>query len=364
MLALMLFALPAHATAEEKGIKNIIGDVSDFLSSTNPVSTKPSGSIAIPTKPFVAKPTAPIAVISPNRQSPKLLPTVEDVLSKNNQQVLLPEPPIDAYEEQLAPKTKQMLDKIPRGVGAEKKSPKQQVKIKRGYFDNVVLDKSGEEVAKPENPNMDIKMSKKAPPEDAIKQLDNALKALTVGQYEAAISLYKSVLKRNKKSHDALFGLATAYQKSGQKQQARAAYSDLFKQYPNDEAGLNNFLVLVANEAPQQALRELDILSERSPDFASIYAQKSVIYNRMNDKERAIQNMARAFRLAPANTTYKYNLAVLLDDAGQREDAARIYRDLISQNYDGTALPVGRQDIMERLNYISGEARSNSTTAN
>jgi len=353
LMTFIFLTLPLHAGAETGRIKGIIGSVSDFLSSTNPEKVKESGTIPIPMKPSVAaKP-----------EQPRKLPTAEDVLGKTKQEVLLPEPPIDAYEERLAPKTKEMLDKIPRGVGTQKKSPKQNVSIKRGYLDDVVLEK-GEEVKKPENPNLDIKMSKKAAPTDTIKQLDDALKALTVGQYEVAISLYKAVLKRDSKNHDALFGLATSYQKSGQKQQARAAYSNFFKKYPSDEAGLNNFLVLVATEAPQQALRELDILSERSPEFAAIYAQKSVIYNRMNDKNKAMQNMARALRLAPENNTYRYNLAVIMDEAGQKDSAIRIYRELISESYQGTALPVSRQDIIERLNYISGEAKASATSAN
>lgn len=188
--------------------------------------------------------------------------------------------------------------------------------------------------------------------------LERGLKALNVGQYEVAISLYKQALEKNRKSRDAMFGLATAYQKAGQRREARDAYVRLLGSYPEFEDGLNNFLVLASEESPADALKEMNNISSRNPRFAPVYAQKAAVYTKMNDLENARKNMAKAVRLAPDNNVYRYNMAILLDQMGDYGGATKLYGELIEASYKGAQLPVPAPQIQERMSYISSQHNS------
>src|SRR5207237_715870 len=80
---------------------------------------------------------------------------------------------------------------------------------------------------------------------------------------------------------------------------------------PNNRDGWNNFLVLLADEAPQDAVPQLEKLEAGNPDFSPIPAQLAVIYQKMGDQDKASEQMMRAIRLSPENLTYRYNLAIM-----------------------------------------------------
>ena len=200
-----------------------------------------------------------------------------------------------------------------------------------------------------------------AGPEKQSKQADVlalAAKAYSVGQYESAIALYKSALQTDEKNRNALFGLATSYHRNGQKAQAKIYYAKLLDKYPYDTEGQNNFLTLVGEESPQDALKELADLAKNNPDYAPIYAQKAMIYMKTGDDLNAIKNLYQAVKLRPDNVNYKYNLAVLFDKNGYYENAALLYSDLIKDSRDGKTIPADRADITDRMTFIKAKIKN------
>ena len=253
---------------------------------------------------------------------------------------------------------------IPDGIGKEKPKPQRIVLNKESFELPAIIDaeegEDFEEIAADEDieveveskPSFDLTVHNRKPKQDLLKLSEKALRALSVGQYESAIVLYKQLLQKSPKSRDGLFGLATAYHEAGERKKARVAYENLFRHHPKFEEGINNFISLASLEAPQHALEELKKLQRTSPTFPAIFAQKGLIYSKLGDQKQAIKNMAYALKLDPNDNNYKYNLAVMLDAADKPQYAARLYQELLKSSQNGEEIPIGRAKLTERLEFI------------
>jgi Flp pilus assembly protein TadD len=199
----------------------------------------------------------------------------------------------------------------------------------------------------------DLTVSLQAKDADVNTLLDQAYNALLDGQQEAATTLYKQVLARDKNNSSALFGLATIYQRNKNNSQARAIYTKLLSKNPGDQDALNNFLMLISEESPEGALIELKKLEAINPDFSPLPAQIGMIYARMGKTEKAIRCLNKALAMSPENQSYRYNLAVLYDKSNAKEQASTLYKELLEAARNGAVLPGSAQEIRERIIFLS-----------
>lgn len=294
------------------------------------------------------------------------IPSLEQLneeIDKNN--TLIEKKPLPNFK--LPPSTKKIIEKLPSSLNKVRSSKAvKDANVKSSDFTgyeperNQKLDRDVDEpVTKPVRPNsvFEIKISDTQPVEDS-NALLMASKAYQVGQYESAIAIYKDALKTQPQNRDVLFGLATSYHKNKQQGQAKGYYAKLLELYPYDTEGQNNFLSLVAEEAPQDALNEFDILAKTNPGYAPIYAHKAMIYMKMGDDKNAIKNLYTALKLNEDNSSYKYNLAILFDKNGYYENANRLYSDLIEESMRGNSLPVSRGQIEDRVAFLRSKIKS------
>ena len=315
-----------------------------------------------------------------NAQSMAPLHTSEQV------PIVEPEPALKltAPKPKLSAETKRILRSTPAGLGGTNSKP-EKITLKRGEFDpefgsllDGPIDKTeppnegtadlngpGPEAKEPPvtavaKPKFEISVNNSKDAKSTYELLDKALKAVNAGQYESAIAYYKLVLKRDKRNQDAMFGLAASYHKAGQRTQAREAYAQLLSAYPSFEEGLSNMLLLASEEAPADALKELDRLGAKNPNFAPIFVQKAKIYAKMGDNEKAKQNFIKALKIQPNNANYRYEMAVFLDQSGDISGASQLYSQLIDESYKGNNLPVARSQIQERLAYIASLPQKSS----
>jgi len=206
--------------------------------------------------------------------------------------------------------------------------------------------------------NMDISIRKMDKNEDNEKtkvKLEKAYKALLVGQISAAISIYKDILDKEPSNKEAMFGLATAYHKNSQFEQARTIYTNLLKKEPDNRDALNNFLVLVAEEAPEDALIELEKLERINSDFSPIPAQIGMISLKLGDTEKAARSLRRAILLSPDNISYQYNLAVTYDKMAKIEEAVQLYHKVTEAVQAGAVIPGSVDKMVERMTYLEGK---------
>lgn len=197
-----------------------------------------------------------------------------------------------------------------------------------------------------------ISIERGRPRPDVNYELERAYNSLITGNTEAAIARYSAALDAEPTNQQALFGLAATYHRIGQIDKARPLYSRLLKINPTHREGLNNFLALAAAEAPESAMTELQALEERNPDFSPIPAQIAAIYQKQGNTGAAIDKMMRAVALSPENFTYRYNLAILFDAAGRRQEAAHMYQQLVEASSRGESLPGDIQAIQQRLTFL------------
>jgi tetratricopeptide (TPR) repeat protein len=180
------------------------------------------------------------------------------------------------------------------------------------------------------------------------KYLKNAFEALQVGQFESAISYYREVLKANPNNIKAQFGLATAYHKAGQYENAKDEYSKLLQKNKNYWPALNNYLILVSQEYPETAIERLEELKVKNPDYAAIPAQIGSLYYSRGKIQRAADYYLEAVNLEPKNSNYRYNLAVVLEQLSQKLNAAKVYKSLLDDAARGEKIPENANVIAER----------------
>ena len=255
-------------------------------------------------------------------------------------------------KEQLSRNSKAIIGTIPSKLDSAKIEKNEKFDLSRttASVDALDLKKAGKVDAYEAS---GIKISVRRPGLDTNYELNRAYNALTGGDTEVAMQTYKNILSVEPVNQDALFGLASLYHRQGDVARARPLYGILLKNYPNHREGINNFLALVSDESPQEALAELERLEQRNPDFSPIPAQEALVLERLGYASEAQAKMTRAIELAPENLTYKYNLAVMMDRQRNYPEAIALYRLLLDSSSKGAQIPASADSIQRRLNHIA-----------
>ncbi len=254
--------------------------------------------------------------------------------------------------DELPRESRALLNKVaPRAVKKEKAKPVAPISMNhtRDMHDLFKAD----EAPAVANDTLGIKVENKTPKLNMDYELETAYDQINAGQSDAAIETYKNILASSPDNTQALFGLATLYHRARQFDKARPLYSRLLAINPQHRDGFNNFLVMLSDEAPHEALVELEKLEDKNPGFSTIPAQIAVIYQKLGEKDRAIEKMFRAVSLAPENLVYRYNLAIMLDKQKNYDEAAKLYRQLVEAAARGEKIPGNIENIQQRLTFIS-----------
>ena len=117
---------------------------------------------------------------------------------------------------------------------------------------------------------------------------------------------------------------------------------------------------------PKQSPASVNATFEEPPqqqpvaDIAASQAQAAQQFLKQGDVKQALRSQHRAATLAPDNTLYRLDLAILYDRLGHSKNAAMLYQQLIQayEAHDKT-LPVTLdiKEIQQRLTYLTqGEA--------
>ncbi|MBY0429688.1 MAG: tetratricopeptide repeat protein, partial [Rhodospirillales bacterium] len=184
-------------------------------------------------------------------------------------------------------------------------------------------------------------------------QLEAAYTALIRGQYETAGQLYRDAVQRNPRNASAQLGLASAMHKLNRTAEARDAYEKVLGLDPRNREALSNLLTLTAAESPVAAVERLRELRRGNPDFSPIPAQIANILARQGQTGEAIAEFQQALALAPENTLYRFNLAVLQDRAGMSREAAANYEAVLAAMAGGSvSLPLVPQQIRDRAAFL------------
>lgn len=256
----------------------------------------------------------------------------------------------------MSKKSKNIINKVTSSVLSTEESKKSSSPVAIDRTHEIQdLSANGEESsnASPAPPALGIKMDVGSRKFNIDYELEKAYQEINVGNSGAAMATYRQILDNAPNNTQALFGLATLNHRARQFDKARSLYARLLAVDPQHRDGFNNFLVLLADEAPDEAAAELERLEDKNPGFSVIPAQLAVIYQKLGKNDKALDKMFRAVSLAPENMTYRYNLAVMLDKQQKYAEAARVYRQLIEAASRGEKIPGNIENIQQRLTFIS-----------
>jgi tetratricopeptide (TPR) repeat protein len=225
--------------------------------------------------------------------------------------------------------------------------------------ENSIVENMGnnsEKIVKSSKFNLQIKQSLKNT--NIIMLLNSGDSALRIGHNEAAIVLFNTILRKTKEDHDALFGLATAYQLRKDFVSAKETYIRLINSYPAnhsvDHKIVSNFINLIKYTDPAEAEDKLNELYLANPNFVPVITALGSLYVDMEYYEKALDFWQKAYQNDQNDIIYSYNLAILYDHLGKSSKAAELYRAILySDTEELRSISVTKTQISDRLMYIT-----------
>ncbi len=315
-------------------------------------------------------PTEMASLRSPQYGAPRSRYTEEgipDALLQTPEEFILDVTPDVTAGSDFDPQTAELLNRITAGSLDEEPEPiviemGEAVEIERGGtanpFDITVTEQYEDGVL--QEPLLETSLDMEDMPEQLAPAeiMSSAYDAYAVGQYESAVMFYRKLLEENPDNIEALFGLATAYQQSGQFEQAKAHYIELLNREQSHLPALNNFLILLGETHPEAAIRQLKRLAKSNPEYAAIPAQLASLYIEQGDYQNAAKYMSRAAILEPRDLRYRYYLAILMTELGYKETASKLYQQMLTMHRQhGVALPVEMAVLTEEMGKLSSIRR-------
>lgn len=177
--------------------------------------------------------------------------------------------------------------------------------------------------------------------------------ALLRGEYDTALGFYDEALEKEPNSILALLGRAASLQKLRRLNDAQESYGRVLKIDPDNREALTNVTSIIGESAPSEALNRLLDLEKTYPSFSPITAQIGLIYAKTGNMERALDYLRRAATLTPDSPMYVYNMALVLDHLGLRDQAVAAYNDVLNAIAIGRAPPeLTSTEIERRVRFL------------
>lgn len=156
--------------------------------------------------------------------------------------------------------------------------------------------------------------------------LNEAYKAYQAGQYDAANSLYKGVLKSEPDNRDAHLGLAAIAINNDNRKDAYVHYSYLLELNPLDTLAMSSLIALSSSPDPVKDESAIKLLIQRDDKIHHLHFLLGNIYAKQQRWADAQQAFFDAYRLDSGNADYILNLAISLDQLGQYKTALDYYK--------------------------------------
>jgi tetratricopeptide (TPR) repeat protein len=177
--------------------------------------------------------------------------------------------------------------------------------------------------------------------------------SLIRGAYEPALGFYDGALKEEPNSILALLGRGAALQKLGRGPGAQESYDQVLKLDPQNREALMNLTTILAERSPQEALARLLDLEREYPAFSPVKAQIGLTYAKTGSMPQALDYLRHAVALSPDTVMYHYNLALVLDHLGRRDQAVASYERALASISGGRGpAEISATEIERRVRFL------------
>lgn len=184
-------------------------------------------------------------------------------------------------------------------------------------------------------------------------KLVSAERAMSLGMYDSALTMFDDLSKKNNHDPRVLMGKAVSLQKLGRFDESVRTYEALEKL---DPANLNvqiNMLGLLSTRYPAVALRRLLDLYKDHTDDVGLTAQVAVAYAQAGDTMSAMRYFGIASSMEPDNAGHIYNMAIMADRSGDKEQAIKYYEKALEVDaMHGANNTIPRDAVYDRLAQI------------
>lgn len=174
-----------------------------------------------------------------------------------------------------------------------------------------------------------LKISKSKKSDRENQTLKQAFKAYQEGHYDAARSLYESVLKNEPDNRDAHLGLGAIAIHRDDRKSAYLHYTHLLELNPHDTIAMSSLIALSHSADPVKDESAVKLLLQRDDKAPYLYFMLGNLYAKQKRWVEAQQSFFDAYRLESTNPDYVLNLAVSLDQLGQYAAALDYYKEAV-----------------------------------
>lgn len=175
-------------------------------------------------------------------------------------------------------------------------------------------------------PQQAIKIARTNRENPVFVALTDAYEQFRLGNFSDAGIHYQQVLSLDPNSVDALLGLAALAQREGKLTDAQNFYQMALNLDPKNSIAISGMMSLQRTGATVENESELKSMLAQQPRAAHLHFSLGLHYVTQSRWPDAQQSFFEAVRHDPVNADYAYNLAVSLDQLGQREAAANYYQ--------------------------------------
>jgi tetratricopeptide (TPR) repeat protein len=153
-----------------------------------------------------------------------------------------------------------------------------------------------------------------------------------------AEDVLRMILQNRPDDIEAVETLATLLQITGRSAEAAAFYQQVLTHQPDNTIAINNLAWIMCEQQGkyQQALELAQSGLEKAPDYTDLIDTRGVIYYRMGEFEKAVQDFTKCLELYPVGTPSAVasylHLGRALARSGQRDEAVEILKKALELN--------------------------------
>ncbi len=176
-------------------------------------------------------------------------------------------------------------------------------------------------------------------PRDAARAdaVTRAYAAFQLGSLDTARTLYAEALARDPARVDALLGMAAIAMRENRLAEAHRYYREVLRHEPRQPVASAALFMIEGGAGNEVTEARLKVLADHDADSPYLRFALGNLYARQRRWADAQEAFFAAFSRAPTNADYAFNLAVSLDQLGQRAAALEYYRKALALRGTGPA---------------------------